>query len=502
MSQAAQTIAGIACAICISQGLAASLPDSVFIPEWKKEKEFFKNDFREAMRLASGPGECLAYDPSAQACALTAEEFHRELENFVSPGLDSSEKSGIIRRTAVDTARAQLAFHLLAGKFPLWRCEHGPLKDSLARSQRKAVVDMVREMRLFFGDAKLRKLYKQYYTAWFGSREEAYAWVLAASDSMLVDSLAAKTDSAGLGPIWELLPVSQLPREVQDRIRFSAPAFPRAPLRTPWGFLALRPGPSRKTPSIDFESAVPRLVFLAEEARGTKDPDDPDVMAYYQTHPERFVTPDTLSVRVWIRPAHAGESSRSAAAIRRAIHSGMAVEDTSALSSRVLDMVLDDAELPADFKDAVGRRPLGRDSALLGPIRSTYGVWYVRILHRRRGDHPRPRREVEGEIREILYGTAGADPWERAENARLSRERELLEAAANTRLNAENYPSRHELDSLASGSEGLKMGSRLSQDLPPAYRKREIDAMLGQPLAEARAREQMSRWIRKDLHFR
>ena len=75
------------------------------------------------------------------------------------------------------------------------------------------------------------------------------------------------------------------------------------------------------------------------------------------------------------------------------------IEDTAALRP----IVLNDVDLPMDIRAALGRSTRGRDSALQGPIRSPFGVWYLRRLQGRQGGKSRSRQEVDGEIREILY---------------------------------------------------------------------------------------------------
>lgn len=339
-----------------------------------------------SMRLNEYGGDCVAYDPAAEACLLTVDAFNRSLEGALPP--DPASLPEFPSREEVEAARSAHLGELLRERF----LAGGPLpravRDSLTAAPDEQWREQFRAARVRIGDSALHAAYRARFDALFKGGEERRYQVLASSDSVRIDSLwrdlaagppgsaAREKEIAPAGPAWSSLRSEDVPPQALPSVRGLAPGAMTAPVRTPYGFLVIRLVSRRTLPDTSFEKAVPTLIALSaarpreealSRARGAAD--------YFNAHRGALFLPDTVRFRVWLLP-----DTRPMRLSRRLASDRMR-EDTSGYRPREAE----ERDLPPRLRRELAYDRPFRNGEFLGPYRNVFGTWYLRVLEARRG---------------------------------------------------------------------------------------------------------------------
>jgi hypothetical protein len=363
-----------------------------------------------SMRLNEYGGDCVAYDPGAGACLLTVEAFNRSLEGAIPPARDSLPASP--SHEEIEAARSALLGEILRERFLTGGSLPQAVRDSLIAAPESAWREQLRTARARLGDSALYALYQEHFDALFRGGEERLYQVLAGSDSVRIDSLwrdlgprkpAAATGEKGkarlpspaiAGPHWSNLRSQDLPPEALPGVGNLAPGAMTAPIRTPYGFLVIRLVSRRILQDTSFQKAIPTLIALAatrpkEEASAHAQ----ETTDYFKAHRGEFFLPDTVRFRTWLLP-----ENRPMRLSRRLEQDRMR-GDTSGTPREV-----EERQLPPRLRRELAYYRPFRNGDLLGPIRSVFGTWYLRVLEVRKGRPCLTSEEAKPAILAALYG--------------------------------------------------------------------------------------------------
>jgi hypothetical protein len=159
-----------------------------------------------------------------------------------------------------------------------------------------------------------------------------------------------------------------------------------------------------------------------DESEAIPLPDDLQLAAYLSSFPQEFVIPPEISFeQIYLDPAKRGSALEvDIVTIRAALHAAATAlpeGDSTLLPARISLTTLDEIarQFGAEFAKALGNLPSGQWS---GPIRSEYGLHFVRILERRAQRMP-----TLDEARDVAIGK-----WQAARRAEIKQKRfeELL----------------------------------------------------------------------------
>lgn len=436
----------------------------------KRQDKELRDALIEAMRLDEYGADCVAFDPATDACLLTVEEYNRSLETRDFPIPDAG--ADFPSPGDVERERGALLLSLLDGKFLSDYPLPEAARDSLIRVFRKAREERLSAFRKSQGDSALHLLYARHCASMFQGKEEKIYQVLVSSDSTLADSLwkSALADSLRrTRPAkWDRLTSEALTPELRAATRDLRVGESAGPILTPFGFAYLRFAWRRKQADIPFEEALPALILLQHPPLEDSARRESSIAAYYRTHREEFLSPDTAQFRIWLLPESAGpERSRRV---------GNTQEDTARVRSRIVSQY--QLPLPVQAETALREVRVGR---LLGPLRSIFGTWYLQPIHIRKGGRPRPLADCRPEIEQALFGIPKWDPEALAVSESKSKEGDLWKDLVGA------YLSKRDMKRGGTAEAAVQGGT----DAPHPRGKE----------AQDRVDREKSEWIRKQVVF-
>lgn len=369
----------------------------------RRHAQELSDALREAMRLNEDGSECVAFDPSRNACILTVSAFNQSLEGREFPVPDSL--TDIPDDRYVEARRSAHMKMLLDAEFPMAAPIPAAARDSLDRIFQAEMEKRRAEFRENANDSALRSLYQARYPDLFQGKSQSTCKVLASSDSAFSDSLF-RSDAAPAAPgqrsafapsPWQSLPCADLPPELAERVKAAPKGQSIGPIATPYGFVYVRVATRRKSPDIRFEDALPALTALKLAAGEEGSAREKRIASYYQANRGEFLSPDTALFRVWLLPG--GKARR--------IGPDAAAMDTARVPPRTVLQ----SQLPARIREELDPVP-ARPGRLLGPLHSILGTWYFQALQVRPGGRPLALAECRSDIERILFGKSGPDKGE------------------------------------------------------------------------------------------
>lgn len=316
-----------------------------------------RKEFARSLRLPADGEECVAYDPSAEACLVTVEGFNRAVEDAVPPeGQRPDPRAADSARAAVLTRLLDEAY-LRSGPMP-WRD-----RDSLEAAYRDASRARVQAFRARLGDSLLHAAYRENFDRLFKGKTAVRVRVLAASDSIWLASAAQTSPPAA----WRLIEADDLPPPARGAALALRPGGATGPARLPFGFLCLRYGGRRNVPDTPFEEALPRLIDICSRPESSLPGKEAPPGSGPRERSESAADADPSRLRVWLRPGPASPARSG----KDPIGSDTAGLRPSESAER---------DLPADIRGRLdGLWPLRRGE-MLGPMPSPLGIWYFQVL--------------------------------------------------------------------------------------------------------------------------
>jgi hypothetical protein len=218
-----------------------------------------------------------------------------------------------------------------------------------------------------------------------------------------------------------------LPAAALQAVRAVEPGVLSGPVRAPFGYLFLREASRRGHPDIPMEAALPLVIAWASRPSEGDLGFERDMDAYYREHRDEFSAPDTLTFRVWLLP----EPSRSTVSRRLEKRERMHADTADTRS-----LTVGEKDLPPKLREDLAYYQPCRQGETLGPIRSAFGLWYLRVLEVRKGGRPLTLAESRPALRKILFGWDGKDALDPVLSEAKARERDLRASIAEQYLMA------------------------------------------------------------------
>jgi hypothetical protein len=315
-----------------------------------------------ALRLDEREDGCVAFDPGQESCLVTVAAFNGRAEDWPVPAAPAGPES---LEAQVRSRRKEILGTLLSEPYLQYRMAADPARDSLQSAWRDLLAK--RQAADGPGDSVLRALYQARFDSDFRSREEAIIQVLAMSDSVLADSLAAALRDNGSSAAdawrWGVPDSADLPSSLRAMAKGLKRGGTAGPFKTPYGWVFLGCASVRRQLTVAFADALPALLELAQASRNAAPPTDSAVSAYYRRHRREFIMPDTVRLAIRLIPER----------------SARAGEDVDSRPEGN-ELGLDDSDLPLSLRGKLRRFLRGSPGDTSGPVPSAFGAWHIRIL--------------------------------------------------------------------------------------------------------------------------
>lgn len=449
-----------------------------------------KRNYGRALKLGEFPADCVVSRNRDRDCILTVNEFNQAVL-LRSPDTSADpDNAGFIRKE-----RQRILYELLHEKFLAHQLSHGEKRDSLGKRLREEEADFSMRARAKLGDSLLRKLYHESFARLFSARKERRYQVLGASDSAKLAALRRLPRDSLEGTFrWQTFSGETLDSGITGASREMEIGQISEPVRTPFGFILMRPVSEISIPAVPFEEAIPDLIDLANTPRTQNRSPNFAIYSYYQEYRSLFLSPDTAELQAWLLPDRRRKSGGFLRDIESKRRNGAFLEDTSGTRPILIDEFRLPQSVQADLEPALSHRR----GEFVGPIKSDYGTWYFRTLGIRKGGRPLSLEEATPSIaREILH-LDESDPLQQIQSMRASKRMSRSLSLASSYLNKRFLPDR---DALA----GLR-DSPLRDSLELLYAggtPEEIAAVVESALVQAAINRRMgnekSLWLRNEL---
>lgn len=340
---------------------------------------------RSELLLDGDESRCLARESDSLPCLVDVATFNRRVltRKMFEKGDPEPVRASVLRE-ALDAA----FWARKAGEAGLELGAHADseVQATLAfQKSREAKTILAKKE---FDDAVLRRIYDQQYQARFMAARDARLRILGSTDSSFLDTVARGLRSSGslAGPArrdglpWTEALASSLPSELAEAADSLEPGK-QALVSTVYGRFLLDMVAWVAVPEEPFEA----VRHLLRETAIREDRDlEYRAHIYWQDHRREFLSPDTLRVKAWLNPALQKVREPSA-------------RNLSGHPSRILSHL----DLPDMVRSALpDSLPVG--DTLIGPVRTSLGVWYFQPLSRKPGGRPLPFRAVRERIKEMV----------------------------------------------------------------------------------------------------
>lgn len=337
--------------------------------------------------------DCIVFDPKTGLCVVSCDDFNQTAMTVRMPPT-----------TPLDSVRGRVLDKSLNMAYYSRKAQESGLADDpdiqKAVSNKSAALCGQGLKSRAPNEKTLKLLYEAMYPRHFAEREVVQLDVVGSSDSLFVDSLSrliARQDSVcGSGKGRKSNGISknsvEIPwaRSMYDNIpaRLSTPTDTlkvggvTKPIRTAFGFFIVRVGEVKIISETPFEKARDQLFRIAQGNRvisGTK-ADEKEATAYFKKHRNNFLSPDTLSLRLWLKPNQSNQSVQIS-------DSGLSAKCSDTASFPSLSCI--STALPPAIREIVEKTAdTAKKDQVIGPIVSPFGTWTARITGRKRGGKP------------------------------------------------------------------------------------------------------------------
>jgi hypothetical protein len=321
-----------------------------------------RSELMERFRIQPSTDSCLAYNRSAQACAVSVGDFNGTIGAYLPDSLENVPESqysalaGKARSIALDALldKAYLQDLQATGKVPDAR-EPDPGDDTEEAT----------------ADSAQAALFREYFPSLLAADRDFRVKVLASTDSALLDSLLRS--GAERSVLNAMTPQSLPPEAARDLIGLRQGSWSRI-RKVAFGYLAL--SPSKRPPDLAHSRRL--LSLLAKPPAGSRR--SASAREYYRHNPGEFAAKDTLDLRVRLVPKPngykaVGKPSRLPGE-PEILPTGMVPRTALRLASTAL---------PAPVASYAERRLGNPQSDSIGPVQLEYGLWTFVLLGRKQG---------------------------------------------------------------------------------------------------------------------
>jgi hypothetical protein len=321
----------------------------------RQVEETARARFLDSLRVSADGSACVAFDPKAGACVVNVTAFNGAVAGWTgfqaggspAPAQDAEAVRRDMLRILLDEAYVR--------KGPLSR----QVRDSLDAAYAEFLRASVRAARERLGDSILRATYRRNFDALFKGRTLAQVRILAASDSVWLDSACRATPETA----WRLIPAEALPSPFQEAAHTLDSGRTSGPSRLPFGFICMRSGGRLTLPDTSFEDALPRLIALCTGPQAPAASIPATAIALGKSEPQA----DPVRLRLWLRPRPAGRPGPNRDPIEA---------DTAGLAA----MRLEGRALATEFRKALEVFAPLHPGDVLGPSPTPFGIAYFHVL--------------------------------------------------------------------------------------------------------------------------
>ncbi|HKP96875.1 MAG TPA: hypothetical protein VJ385_14055 [Fibrobacteria bacterium] len=467
----------------------------------EKERARLENRlaYAEAIRLNEPAGECIAWHSRSRKCLFTVQEFNRYAE-AAHPEPDSLNAApGLPEAEAV---RIRLLSGLLRDPYLEDQLAGADKRDSLEAELQGMQARKMENYRQGPVDSTLRALYRRYRSRLFQSRKETLFQVLGSSDSAYADSLwrvAARAPtpdfSARDSLPWQTLRDADLRPEVGPILDSIPPGKIPKPIRTRFGFVLVRVRSQRVVPEIPFEQAIPLLGSLISLPGGKNPRTETALAAYYHSHYESFLAPDTVLVKAWLLPGF----KRKRGGFAREIEAGIRRKETVADTLKVAPLSMPLSFLPEEIRPKPGFRYFSAGT-FFGPVNSTWGTWYFRILERKPAHRHLTFEEARPELLGLLFPGQERDSLERARLLADAKWKDIRSKVMSEYLAEKFQPSPDRLAALEKSPRADSL-AHTGSDASASEQRAMLRSMLAGEESRRRQDEDFAAWMRREVSF-
>jgi hypothetical protein len=325
---------------------------------WRRRRqaeETARARFLDSLRVSADGSECMAFDPTAGACVVNVAAFNGAVAGWTGFQAEGSPASA----QDAEAVRRDMLRILLEEAY----VREGPLsrqaRDSLDAAYAESLRARVRAAREWIGDSLLRATYRRNFDALFRGRTLAQVRILAASDSVWLDSARRATPETA----WRLIPAEALPSPFQEAALTLDSGRTSGPSRLPFGFICMRSGGWLTLPDTSFEEALPRLIALCA---GPQEP-AASIPAMAIALGKSAPPADPMRLRLWLRPRPAGRPWPRRDPIEA---------DTAGLAA----MWLEGRALAPELRKALAAFAPLQPGDVVGPSPTIFGIAYFNVL--------------------------------------------------------------------------------------------------------------------------
>ena len=367
----------------------------------------------EDLQIKSNDDFCLARHPDSSTCQLSVRRFNALVQYQPFPRmvpLDSARQQAIRNilsdQYVIDQARksgydrSDAAAGEIAGRLE-WE-----VHDALFKNLGTPVTD----------DGMLHIMYDQYFDVLFRSRKIVHCSLIGSSDSLYIDSLTSlftlKTASLPEkenSPVRDTSWIASLPWSHSSTVAESPQFEPfldslcrgdiTKPICTPYGYFLVRLDSISVQHEIPFEDATEKCVLLAtkQKWRNLDSALSADAFAVYSTA-DSYKLKDTLSLSFFLSPGAPPDSN----SVKRKKNTKSVDELQKVAAEKGIRV--SSSELPFEILDALQRQYTRSDKKkrFFGPIVSSYGVCYCKVLGVKPAKGAIPYRQVRNKIIDSL----------------------------------------------------------------------------------------------------
>jgi hypothetical protein len=162
------------------------------------------------------------------------------------------------------------------------------------------------------------------------------------------------------------------------------------PIKSEFGFFISKVKEFKFIPEISFDSAMVHCQYLATREKYLKLDSliEAKSQAYYLKYKDKFLTPDTLELKVWLAP----DSIKKDENIQ---------ERTSKDTTRYAPIHVSSLNLPHSTLtklEAAVKKEKDKKTDFYGPVNDIFGCWYFKIISSKVGKRQVPIYEVKQDI--------------------------------------------------------------------------------------------------------